>query len=81
MREPLALEPVLEGMVHSNDGAPVVHLDVEPELCALADRLRLRCVVGNLVSNAVHHGSGDVVVRASSGWRVSARSCSRAHGR
>ncbi|MGH9040319.1 MAG: sensor histidine kinase [Acidimicrobiia bacterium] len=62
--EPLALGPALEAASGSGNGDGRVEIDVEGELCVLADRARLRRVVANLVTNARRHGGGDPLVRA-----------------
>jgi two-component system sensor histidine kinase MtrB len=47
-------------------GAPdqPIRIDVEPDLEVWADRARFRRVLSNLLSNAVRHGGGTVMIRA-----------------
>lgn len=63
--ERFTLAPVLEAIIADHNGHRPPTLDVEPsDLSVVADRFRLRRVVGNLVANGVRHGRGNVTVRA-----------------
>ncbi|MFJ3365649.1 sensor histidine kinase [Streptomyces anthocyanicus] len=70
-REPLAVGDLLEQVVAAHRGIArpagvALRIEADGGLTACADRIRLRQVVGNLVSNAVRHTprGGLVVVRA-----------------
>jgi signal transduction histidine kinase len=41
-----------------------VRIDAAPDLCVLADPLRLRQALGNLLDNALRHGAGDILLAA-----------------
>ncbi len=68
-KEPLAAEPVLRrvasrfGLRAASAGRDV-RVDSGPVPVFAADRLRLEQVLGNLVDNALRHGSGDVTLTA-----------------
>jgi two-component system sensor histidine kinase KdpD len=76
-RGALPLEPrrvdvtdVVEAVATTTPGEP--RLEVEPDLHAHVDPVRLQQVLENLVTNAFRHGDGAVVVR---GHRVDGRVC------
>ncbi|WP_328564950.1 HAMP domain-containing sensor histidine kinase [Streptomyces coelicoflavus] len=70
-REPLYVRDLVDQVVAAHRGTAgpagvTLGIEVAAELVADADRVRLRQVIGNLVSNAIRHtpGGGRVVVRA-----------------
>ncbi|HJR26954.1 MAG TPA: HAMP domain-containing sensor histidine kinase [Acidimicrobiales bacterium] len=72
--EPLDVERSVEAVVRAADGADDVVIAIPPGLRVRADRARLSRVLGNLLENAVRHGSPPVEISASQeGARISVR--------
>jgi two-component system OmpR family sensor kinase len=63
--ETVAMRELLEGVRarFAERGRPI-HVQADEDLRITADPLRLRQALGNLVDNALRHGSGDVTVTA-----------------
>ena len=67
--EPLRVRALLEGARHrfadraAEDGR-AIRVDAPEELVVMADELRMRQALANLVDNAVRHGAGDIELRA-----------------
>jgi two-component system, OmpR family, sensor kinase len=72
-RLPLHLETIdarelLEGVrARFADRGRAIHVAADPDVRFTADRLRLRQALGNLVDNALRHGSGDITLTARDG--------------
>ena len=62
--EPLSVREAINAVLRSWDGEASAHAEIDEELFVAADRARLKRVLGNLVSNAIRHGGGDVSVTA-----------------
>lgn len=62
--EPLQLSEAVSVVVRSWDGANTIACDVDDDLWVMADKARFKRVLANLVTNAVHHGGGQVTVSA-----------------
>lgn len=62
--ERLSLDEAISVVVGSWDGESRVEADVEPGLFVMADRVRFRRVLANLVANARQHGGPGVCVKA-----------------
>lgn len=63
--EPLSVREAVTAVLRSWDGETSARADVDDDLFIVADRARLKRVLGNLVSNAMRHGGGDVQVTSS----------------
>jgi two-component system sensor histidine kinase MtrB len=63
--ERISLAAALESVVRPWRERAAVDVVLEPELTILADRARFKRVLTNLLDNAVEHGGGDILVRAS----------------
>jgi signal transduction histidine kinase len=63
--ERLSLEEAISVVLRSWGGEDRVEADVEPGIFVMADRVRFKRVLANLVGNARHHGGPGVCVRAS----------------
>ncbi len=61
--EALSLAAAVDAVVTSSAAANRIDVDVDPSIVILADRRRFARVLGNLVSNAIAHGAGQVEVR------------------
>jgi two-component system sensor histidine kinase MtrB len=62
--EPLFVEPSLCAAAAPWRTSANVVIDVDPRLCVLADRVRLRRIIANVVSNAFDHGGNRACVTA-----------------
>lgn len=62
--EPLRLAEAVSVVARSWDGGSAITTDVDEGLVVMADRTRLRRVLGNLVANALEHGGCSVTVSA-----------------
>jgi signal transduction histidine kinase len=63
--QPVVLRSALEEIAAATaDSADGVHLDVDPDLAAVVDRLALERIVSNLISNAKRYGKPPIVISA-----------------
>jgi two-component system, OmpR family, sensor kinase len=70
-REELAVGEVLESVRHrftdrAAEHGRAIHVDAPEGLTVRADPMRIRQALGNLVDNALRHGTGEIVLRARS---------------
>jgi two-component system, OmpR family, sensor kinase len=67
--EPLPVRGLLEGARHrfvdrAAERGRTIHVQAAADLVVMADELRMRQALGNLVDNAIRHGDGDIDLRA-----------------
>jgi two-component system OmpR family sensor kinase len=67
--EPLSVAALLEGARHrfvdrAAEHGRTIHVAAPDDLVVMADVLRMRQALGNLVDNAVRHGAGDITLSA-----------------
>jgi two-component system OmpR family sensor kinase len=66
--ETVRVRELLEGVrARFAERGRAIHVDADPDLRLNADPLRLRQALGNLVDNALRHGSGEVTLTARDG--------------
>jgi two-component system, OmpR family, sensor kinase len=63
--EPLRVRPLLEGTRHrfvdrADEEGRAIRVDAPDDLLIMADELRMRQALGNLVDNALRHGGGNI---------------------
>ena len=67
--EPLRVRALLAGARHrfvdrAHEEGRAIRVDAPEDLLVMADELRIRQALGNLVDNALRHGAGDIRLRA-----------------
>ena len=67
--EPLPVRALLDGTRHRfadrvAEQGRSIHVNAPEELVVMADELRMRQALANLVDNAIRHGAGDIELRA-----------------